>query len=119
MAARRQPTGDPVSTRSTGMQEPGAAGVEFLMPSKQHILRFIDASGEVRRPPLVGMQFLHQPTMGTPDFLGTRSRLKAKDLIGLLFRHFSGPPPVAPPRCRTALNVITPAGLPAVKIRGQ
>ena len=89
------------------------------MASKQHILRFIDAGGEVRRPPLVGMQFLHETAVGTPDVLGTRSRLKAKDLISLLFRHFAGARHAGLPRCRTSLRVFTPAGVPAVKISHQ
>ena len=33
------------------------------MASKQHILRLIDAGGEVRRAPLVGVQFLHEPAV--------------------------------------------------------
>ena len=89
------------------------------MASKQHILRFIDAGGKIRRPPLVGMQFLHEPAMGPSNFLGTRARLKAKDLIGLLLRHFSGSRRASAPRCRTVLNVLTPSGMPAVKIRCQ
>src|SRR5205823_15009212 len=74
---------------------------------------------EVRRPPLVGMQFLHEHAMGTSDFLRTRPRLKAKDLIGLLFRHFAGTERTALPRVRIALRVFTPAGIAAVKIRHQ
>jgi hypothetical protein len=89
------------------------------MASKQHILRFIDAGGEVRRPPLVGMQFLHETAVGTPDVLGTRPRLKAKDLISLLFRHFAGSRAQAAPRCRTVLSVLTPSGMTAVKIRSK
>jgi hypothetical protein len=34
------------------------------MASKRHILRLIDAVGEVRRAPLVGVQFLHEPAVG-------------------------------------------------------
>ena len=89
------------------------------MASKQHILRLIDAGGEIRRPPLVGMQFLHEPAVGAPDFLGARPRLKAKDLISLLLRHFAGSRRATAPRCRSVLNVVTPSGMPAVKIRGQ
>ena len=74
------------------------------MASKQHILRFIDAGSEIRRPPLVGMQFLHEPPVSAADFLGARSRFKAKDLIGLLFRHFAGSRRAAAPRCRIVLQ---------------
>ncbi len=70
------------------------------MAAKQDVLGFIDAGGEVRRPPLVGMQFLHQEPVSAADVLRTRSGLKAKDLISLLFRHFAAPRRVAPvPRC--------------------
>ncbi len=89
------------------------------MTAKQHILRFVDTGGEVRRAPLVGMQFLHEPTVSLSDLGSARPRLKAKDLIGLLFRHFAGTRPVAEPRCRVTLHVLTPFGLPAVKIRCQ
>jgi hypothetical protein len=41
------------------------------------------------------------------------SRLR---LIGLLLVHFSGSCRAAP-RCRIALRVFTPSGMPAVKIR--
>ncbi len=89
------------------------------MASKQHILRFIDAGSKIRRSPLVGMQFHHEPTVGPPDFVSARTRLKAKNLIGLLLRHFSGARRAAAPRCRTIVNVFTPSGMPAVKIRCQ
>ena len=59
------------------------------------------------------------PRWARPISLGARPRLKAKDLIGLLIRHFAGPRRAAAPRCRTLLNVLTPSGMPAVKIRGQ
>ena len=89
------------------------------MASKQHILSFIDAGSEIRRAPLVGMQFLHEPAVSAPNLLGARPRLKTKDLISLLIRHFTGSRRATAPRCRTILSVVTPSGMPAVKIRGQ
>ena len=86
------------------------------MAAKKNVLGLIDAGREVRRPPLVGMQFLHERPVGLSDVLRTGSRLKAKDLIGLLFRHFAGPRPSALPRVRTALRVFAPSGAAAVKI---
>jgi hypothetical protein len=77
---------------------------------------FIDAGGEIRRAPLVGMQFLHQRAVSGGDVRGARPRLQAKDLVGLLLRHFSAGRRSAP-RCRVTLRVFTPAGIPAVKIR--
>ncbi len=89
------------------------------MASKQHILRFIDAGGKIRRSPLVGMQFLHEGAVGPPNLVGARPLLKAKDLISLLLRHFSGPCRASAPRCRIIVSVFTPSGIPAVKIRCQ
>ena len=86
------------------------------MRAKQSVLGLIDPSRQVRRPPLVGMQFLHQGAVGTPDIVTTRTRLQAKDLIGLLVRHFAGGREAAP-RCRVALRVFGPRGIAAVKIR--
>ena len=89
------------------------------MTAEKNVLGLIDAGREVRRPPLVGMEFLHQRAMGAPDLHGARPRLHAKDLIGLLFSHFSAPARAPVPRCRVTLRVFTPAGLPAVQIRDQ
>ena len=87
-----------------------------MAAAKQDVFGLIDAGRKVRRPPLVGMQFLHQPAMRPADVLGTRSRLKAKDLIGLLFGHFAGSRRAALPRRITRVRVLTPAGTAAVKI---
>ena len=54
----------------------------------------------------------------TTDVGDARARRQAKDLIGLLFRHFAGAPRPRPRR-RTSLRVVTPGGLPAVEISGQ
>lgn len=88
------------------------------MAAKKDFLGFIDAGGEIRRPPLVGMEFLHQRAVRASDVVGARAGFQAKDLIGLLFRHFAGARR-APPRCRVTLRVFTPTGIPAVKIRCQ
>ena len=90
------------------------------MAAKQDFLGLIDAGRKVRRPPLVGMQFLHERPVSTSDLFLGRSGLKAKDLISLLLRHFpAGRSVSAAPRSRILLRVFTPAGLPAVQIRHQ
>ena len=90
------------------------------MAAKQDFLGLIDAGRKVRRPPLVGMQFLHEGAVSTSDLLRARSGLKAKDLISLLFSHFASGRRVVPAaRCRITLRVLTPAGLPAIKISHQ
>ena len=88
------------------------------MAAKQNFLGLVNAGGEIVRAPLVGVELLHQRPMGARDGLGARTRLHAKDLIGLLFSHFSTGRGSAP-RVRVSLRVFTPAGIPAVKIRHQ
>ena len=87
------------------------------MSARENFLGLVDASGEIRRPALIGVQPLHQPTMRLSDIVNTRARLQAKDLVSLVFRHFAARRAAAAPRCRVSLRVLTPAGIPAVKIR--
>ena len=69
-------------------------------------------------PPWSGWNFFISVRCARPIVVGARAGLQAKDLIGLLLRHFAGRGR-ARPRCRVTLRVFTPAGLPAVKIRHQ
>src|SRR3984885_15348938 len=87
-----------------------------VMRAKQSILGLVYTGSKVRRPPLVGMQFLHQPSVCPTDFVAPRPRLQATDLIGLLVRLFSARRRAALPRCRISLRVLTPDGKPAVQI---
>ncbi len=87
------------------------------MRAKQSILGLVYTGGQVRRPPLVGMQFLHQGAVRASHRLRIRSRLKPQDLVGLLFGHRSRPRIAGGPRVAIALSVFTPAGRPAVEIR--
>ena len=89
------------------------------MTAKKNVLSLVYPRGQVRRPPLVGMQFLHERAMGAADFGGARPRLQAKDLISLLWRHFPRTRRRALPRCRIAIRVLTPAGIPAVEISSE
>ena len=89
------------------------------MLSQQRVLGLVDASRKVVRAPLVGVDPFHQRPMSADDFLGLGAGLKAKDLVGLLLRHWPARRVAALPRCRVALRVLTPAGIPAVKIRCQ
>jgi hypothetical protein len=50
------------------------------------------------------------------DLVAPRPRLQAKDLIGLLVRHFAARRRAASPPCRVTLRVLTPSGKPAVQI---
>jgi hypothetical protein len=94
------------------------------MVSTQHILRFIDTDSEVRRPPLVGMQFLHEPRVEA-GLRRAQCSHKARGLIGFLVGQLAGSrdaPPrcnVAVTRCGVAVRVFTPSGMAAVKVRGR
>ena len=88
------------------------------MLPEQRVLGFVDAGRKVVRAPLIGVDSFHQRPMGMDDVLGLGAGLKAKDLVGLLLRHWPARR-AAPPRCRIGLRVLTPAGIPAVKIRCQ
>jgi hypothetical protein len=85
------------------------------MVSAQHIIRLIDAGGEVRRPPLIGMNFLHKPRVAVGIRRAEFSH-KACDLIGFLVSHLAATRHT-PPRCSVAVRVFTPSGMPAVKVR--
>ena len=93
------------------------------MGAKQGILGLVYTGGEIRRPPLVGMQFLHEATMRPANLIAPRARMQAKDLISLLRRHFSARRRTAilasTPACPLALRVLTPGGKPAIQITFQ
>ena len=57
------------------------------MSAQQDLFGLVDPSREVRRPPLVGMEFLHERPMRLSDLVEARARLKPQDLVGLLFGH--------------------------------
>jgi hypothetical protein len=87
------------------------------MAAKKNVLSLVHSSSEIRRPPLVGMQFLHKRASDVPNLVRARPRLHAKDLLSFLISHFSAVPPrVDLPRCRVRLHVVAPSGVPAVKI---
>ena len=86
------------------------------MSAKQGLLGLVDTGRKVRRPPLVGMQFLHERSVSSAYVVAPRPRLQAKDLISLLRRHFTARRLATLPACPLALRVLTPTGKPAVKI---
>jgi hypothetical protein len=94
------------------------------MVSTQHILRFIDADSEVRRLPLVGMEFLHEPRVEA-GLRRAQSSHKARGLIGFLVGQLAGLRETAPRcsvavlRCSVAVRVFTPSGMAAVEVRGR
>ena len=89
------------------------------MTSHQDFFGFIHPGGESRRPPLVGVQFLHERAMRPRNVVSRSAFLKSQDFISFIFRHRAAAaarPPVPAARVRVALTCLTPAGKPAVKI---
>jgi hypothetical protein len=79
------------------------------MVSAHKLLHLIDTGREVRRLPLVGMHFLHQPRLATRESLAPRR-------ANLIVDRFAGSQPQIPRIC-VALRVFTPSGKPAVRMR--
>jgi hypothetical protein len=86
------------------------------MTSKQNFLGLVDASGEIRRAPLIGVQFLHESPVRTPYLERARSWFKTEDLQRLFLGHRAAARRLAAPRTRVFIDVFTPTGLPAVEI---
>ena len=76
------------------------------MAAKKDFLSLVNTGGEIGRSPLVGMHFLHERAVRVGDGIGARASLQAKDLIGLVLRHFAGGSSRRP-RCRVTLRVFT------------
>ena len=87
------------------------------MAAHQNVTGFINASGLIRRPPMVGMAFLHERPVSPANFRGRSRLFDPQYLVGLLFGHarHAAPPP-AGPRVRISLTCLTPTGEPAVEI---
>ena len=84
-----------------------------MLPEKR-VLGLVDASRKVVGAPEIRVDPLHlRPGLDDP---GLGAGFKARELVGLLMRHWPARK-VTPPRCRIGLRVLTPAGVPAVKIR--
>jgi hypothetical protein len=80
------------------------------MVSAQYIFRFIDTGRGVRRPPLIGMDFLykHRDAIRIPP-------QRAACLVTFLVDRLTGSRRDVP-RCSLALRVFTPSGKPAVRV---
>ena len=86
------------------------------MSAQQSFSSLIHPGREIRRPPLVGMEFLHQRPIRFLDLVDARARLKPQDLVGFIFRHYARMRLSSRPRVTVSLSVFTPSGKPAIKI---
>jgi hypothetical protein len=83
------------------------------MVSAQRLLRFIDIGSDVRRPPLVGMSFLHDRRVVART---SPAPHESKGLVGRFVGHFVRSHQMVA-RCSVSLHVLTPSGLSAVTVR--
>ncbi len=89
------------------------------MATQEDVLGLIYPSRQVRRPPMIRMEFLHQRVMRADDRLARRTFLKSKNFISLIFGHRSSTltsAPVSTAKVSISLFCRTPAGKPAVEI---
>ena len=81
------------------------------MAGQKHISGKVQPDSQIRRSPLVGMGFLHRLPVGERYSLSALAKLKAKDLIGLLFSHYSAASIRArKPRVIVTMQVRSPQG---------
>jgi hypothetical protein len=88
-----------------------------MLPEKR-VLSFADARRKVVGSPEIGAEPFPLRPISADDVLSLGAALKAKDLVGLLMRHWPARR-LAPPRCRIGLRVLAPSGTPAVRLRCQ
>lgn len=86
------------------------------MAAHQYISGLVDTGGGLRRPPVVGMAFLHERAMRAGNLRGRSPLFDPQYLVSLLLGH--APASAAPtlPRVSIALSCRTPAGKTAVEI---
>ena len=89
------------------------------MIAQKSVLSLIDFRREERGSPLVRVDPLHESAVSGTNLGPVGAGRKAKDLIGLLVGHGARLRRSARPRCRITLEVLSPTGQPAVKIRCQ
>lgn len=89
------------------------------MSSQQKVFSFVNPLRKKRTATDVRMDALHQATMRFADLRNSRTAFKTKDLVGLLLCHGARITRAGAPRARIGLNVRTPIGHSAVKIRLQ
>lgn len=91
------------------------------MASQQDFLGLVDSGRKARRPPLVGMQFLHERPV-RPRAMSSRLAPWRRPRISYASSSVMDPRrpasfPTIAPRVALALSCLTPAGKPAVEIR--
>lgn len=84
---------------------------------EKDVLGFVDARREERRTADVGVQALHQAAVRLADIRRGSPKFKTKDLVSLLLSHGARAWRNSLPAASIRLQVLTPSGKAAVKIR--
>ena len=86
------------------------------MSFQENVLGFVHLGRESADPARIRMQLLDERTMGSTDRLFPRPRIKAQDLVRLLFRHRARSRRAGLPRVAVSISVFCPSGRSAVQI---
>lgn len=87
------------------------------MSIEQSRLGLVPSEREQSRAASTGLHPLQQAAMSLSDVREGRSRLKAKDLVGLLLSHGARAWRASQPICYSRIKTAGPCGAPAVRIR--
>ncbi len=86
------------------------------MSTQQSFLGLVDASGQIRRPAVVGVELQHERAVRASYLGRARAWFDSEDLTRLFLGHRAMARRLGAPRTRVFIDVFTPAGLPAVEI---
>ena len=86
------------------------------MSPHEDVFGLVHPGRQVRRPPVVGMQFLHERPVRPRNLLSRGTLLKPENLIGFILGHRPRPNGSPAPRIAVAVSCSTPSGKPAVEI---
>ena len=89
------------------------------MLSENPVLGFVDLGGERSRTAPVGVDLLHQSTVGGSDFRVAGARLKPQELIRFLRVHSARSRRRTFSRTLISLSVVAPSGVRAIEITFQ
>ena len=86
------------------------------MTTHEYVLGLVDAGRQARRPPVIGMNFLHERAMSPRDLISRRVLVKSQDFISFILGHRADASAIGAPAVAITLVCRTPVGKPAVEI---
>ena len=89
------------------------------MTAHEYVFGLVDTRSQTRRPPVIGMQFLHERPVSARNLFARSAFLKPKNFVSFVLGHHGQTAARASsaPRVRTTMTCWTPAGKPAIQIR--